>query len=145
MVFPQHYRMATVTTGPLVPPRSLFSDDNTLVVSTKRPAVVYFTKLMEMISAKITAPAGVSVFEFRVVGAGAAIPRCEQVTRYALQQLRGKYKHLVKVAEKRTEKSTTVANDLTVPEMVDEESIFHMTVSKRSVDIVCCSIVVTLS
>ena len=136
--------MATFSTGALAPPRELIQDGNTVVVSTKRPVVVYVNRLMEMIVSSVTSPSTPTVVEFRVAGSGAAIPRCEQVARYAVQALQGKYKHVIKSVTKRVEKGTTTATDLHVPDMVDEEAIFHMTSARRTVNTVSYVIAVTV-
>ena len=137
--------MQTLRTSTLAPPTSMVKETaSVVIVSMKRPLCVYFDRLMELLSAKILAPLPPGIdyppIEVEVVGAGAAIPRCNQVARYAVQELNKKYKHLIKSVRKMaTEtKAGMRVNDLVIPEadgmMDDDDQIFGMETSVRPVN-----------
>ena len=124
----------------LSPPTELIEkDDSVVVVSSKRPVIVYFNKAMELVSGKILSPLppgnSIPPLSIEFVGTGRAIPRCEQVSRYVVQEINKKYKHMIRSVEKRKTKSTIEVSDTHVADDVEDESaIFQMTNEKRSVN-----------
>jgi hypothetical protein len=129
------YRSSTLS-----PPSELIQrKECVVIVSVKRPVIVYFEKAMEMVAEKILTPLppGISIppVSIEIVGTGAAIQRCEQVSRYVVQEINSKFKHMIKSVEKRKSKSVIEISDLHVGNDLDDEcAIFEMTSEKRSVN-----------
>ena len=129
------YRSSTLS-----PPSELIQrKECVVIVSVKRPVIVYFEKAMELVSEKILTPLppGISIppVSIEIVGTGSAIQRCEQVSRYVVQEINSKFKHMIKSVEKRKSKSVIEISDLHVGNDLDDESaIFEMTSEKRSVN-----------
>lgn len=73
-----------------------------------------------------------STFEIVVTGAGAAISRCEQVSRYVAQELKTKYKHLIKSVTKQKLVETTQTTDLVMPDMADASTELEMILNTSS-------------
>lgn len=138
--------MSVLRSTNLAPPPDLVSgSDSVVIVSNKRPVAVYFDRTMKLVMDKVVSGEKGSSFELTLVGAGGAISRCEQVSRYTIQALKTEYKHLVSSVEKETKKSETTATDLSIPDsMTDESDLLLLSSVKRSVRTVSISIKVHL-
>lgn len=144
--------MTTLRDVSITPPRSLVeAKEATIIVSKKRPVVVYFEKAMELVTSKILAPLPPGKtypdIEIRLVGAGGAIPRCQQVARYVVQEVRKKFKHLIKTVEKRLEatKNAVSVIDISLPaDTPMEDAYLDAETSERFVNTCTVTIVVRI-
>ena len=142
--------MVLVRSGRLVPPRDLLTtSDSIVVVSNRRPVCVYFERVMEVASKKIFGHASGTSFDIVITGAGAAISRCEQISRYLVQELKTKYKHLLKSVTKQKIVESTQTTDLSIPDMTDGstelELVLNTTSTVRHVPTASIKIQVVLS
>lgn len=124
------------------PPKSLVKSDTTVIVSTKRPVVVYFDRAKEVLYARLLDSRVEGPVEVFISGAGGAIPRCEQVARYLMQELQSKCKSIVRSAEKSVTKGTVTAKEFRTSEIVDDSSddeellALNMTSNERKISTV---------
>jgi hypothetical protein len=102
---------------------------------------------MELLKQKIFKSNPGSTVEVELTGIGASIPRCEQVARYAMQQLRTTYKHLVKQVEKRKSRSQVNLNDCALPDMIEDEfeAILNASAVSRTVNTITITIQVVVA
>ena len=132
-----------MNSGLLPPPKSLVESDSTVIVSAQRPVVVYFKKAKGILFSKLLNPQadGGPVVEIKLVGAGGAIPRCEQVARYLVQEVKSKCKALIKSVEKSVSKGSVSAQEFHLGEFDnEEEQALNMTVTDKQVSTVSISI-----
>lgn len=109
----------------MAPPVEYVRDSNSVViVSMRRPLCVYFDRCMQIVSGRILDfQKSNQEVTITIVGAGAAISRCQQLARYVLREVRTKYKWLVKSAGKRVESGSVAVQDLLLADLT-EDSIF---------------------
>lgn len=140
--------MGNLRSETLAPPKDLVNSyDSVVIVSCKRPVCVYFDRFMELLKQKIFKSNPGSTVEVELTGIGASIPRCEQVARYAMQQLRTTYKHLVKQVEKRKSRSQVNLNDCALPDMIEDEfeAILNASAVSRTVNTITITIQVVVA
>ncbi len=140
--------MGNLRSETLAPPKDLVNSyDSVVIVSCKRPVFVYFDRFMELLKQKIFKSNPGSTVEVELTGIGASIPRCEQAARYAMQQLRTTYKHLVKQVEKRKSRSQVNLNDCAVPDMIEDEfeAILNASAVSRTVNTITITIQVVVA
>ena len=114
--------------------------DTVVIISSRLPPVVYFNKAITLLEAQILAkpsPNSKNV-SIELVACGGAISRCKQVARYVVQELKGKYKHLVtnvtKSATLAKESVCVQRNTYSDSNQVDEENAFDIIPDDRLVD-----------
>jgi hypothetical protein len=113
----------------------------------KRPVAVYFEKAKDLLFALLSDPKSRGPVEIVLTGAGGAIPRCEQVARYLVQEVKIKWKSLLKSVGKKVSRGTVSATEFksgsAVETFQDEEELaLNLTVQNR--EIATISITITI-
>jgi hypothetical protein len=127
--------MALTRSKKLIPPMDLVSQsESVVIVSSKRPVCIYFERVQEILTERLFSMSPGSSFQLKLTGAGGAISRCEQLSRYTMQSLKSKFQHIVKNTSKTSELGETSTTDLNIPtDEKGELDLLSMTPVKRPV------------
>ena len=118
----------------LSPPVSLVkgTKSNVMIISTKKPVVVYFKKALMALQQNIIegfekqVERGEDVVEYRIVGAGAAIGKCKQIARYVMRAIKEKNMDLyIRYAESDISIVPETVTDLLVFQTVEGDEEFE--------------------
>ena len=133
----------------LVPPVDLIKKkESVVIVSNRKPPCVYVRRVLSILEKTILIPTEgkkneVRRTELELTGCGAAVNRCEQITRYVKQQLLSKYKHFVKhVVVSKSRTNDICVTDYSNPSCNDEENAFDLERKERIIDRISVMIVV---
>ena len=119
--------MSSTDQRPIPPPIELVRDKETVViVSSRKPIAVYFSRAILLVEKQIlfdTKSSKTNGLRIEFVACGGAISRCQQVARYVMQALLGKYRYLVTNLEKSQtlNKAAVLVNDAVHSAVQEEE------------------------